>query len=485
MLGAVNTANNLTVNAVGISQDATGITVGGTSDFDAGAGVITLTTAGNDFTGAVDLSNSGANNVAVTDTNAVLLGTVSAGTGTLTVTASGTITQNGADTISQAAGAGAVAFTAGANAITLTNANEFTGNFNVVSGSSVSANDINNLTIGTVSVTGTAALTAAGPLNDDGAGTPDISANAVNLDAAGGIGNTQQIQLSGVDTVDADDAGNGVIDISNTADAAVTINSITTGNNTVNYTQTGNQTLLLSSVTTADGNVTVSNTGNNISAVSVTAGGTGNIQITTVTSGNIITGTLDAAGNLVSLNSAGNINDDNAGTPDITAQTVDFDAASGIGGTIPLELSGVVTVNADNSGAGNIDIDNAASAAVTVSSMTTGAAGTIAYDQTGNQILTLTSVTASDGNIAVTNAGGAADILLGDIDADIVNDTVTVNAGGSITDGTANDAVSDITAANVNLIAAAGGIGQGANGSIDVNAAVNFLQIQMRVMTAI
>ncbi len=49
VLGAVNTANNLTVNAVGISQDASGLSVTGTSDFNAGAGVITLTTAGNKF----------------------------------------------------------------------------------------------------------------------------------------------------------------------------------------------------------------------------------------------------------------------------------------------------------------------------------------------------------------------------------------------------------------------------------------------------
>ena len=474
VLGTVNTANNLTVNAVGITQNGGGVTVTGTSSFNGGAGVITLTTAGNDFTGAVSLSNTGANAVEVTDTNAILLGTVNVGTGTLTINATGTITQSGATTISQAAGAGAASFTAGANAITLTNANEFTGTFNVVSGSSVSANDINSLIIGTVSVTGTAALSAGTTLNDDGAGTPDITAAAVNLDAAGGIGNTQQIQLSGVDTVDADDTGNGAVNISNTADAAVTVNSITTGNNTINYIQTGNQTLLLSSVSTADGTITVNNTGNDITAGSVTAGGTGDIQISTNISGNIITGTLDAAGDLITLDSAGNINDDGAGTPDITAAAVNLDAVSGIGGTTPLELSDVTTINADNSGPGNIDIDNSASGAVNVASMTTGAAGTIAYDQSGNQILTLNLVTAADGNIDITNTGGAGNILLGDIDADTANDTVTINAGGSITDGTANDSASDVTAANINLIAAVGGIGQDANGSVDVNAVVSF-----------
>jgi hypothetical protein len=41
------------VTGVGITQNAGGITVGGTSNFVAGAGVLTLATATNDFSGAV------------------------------------------------------------------------------------------------------------------------------------------------------------------------------------------------------------------------------------------------------------------------------------------------------------------------------------------------------------------------------------------------------------------------------------------------
>jgi len=90
--------------------------------------VITLTTATNDFTGAVSLNNSGRTTSRVTDANAIVLGTSSVGTGTLTVTATGanTITQTGA--ITQVAAAGAASFTTGAGPITLTNAaNNFTG----------------------------------------------------------------------------------------------------------------------------------------------------------------------------------------------------------------------------------------------------------------------------------------------------------------------------------------------------------------------
>ena len=104
------------------------MSVTGTSNFNAGANAITLTNGSNDFTGAVSLNNSGANNVSVTDTNAIILGASNVGSGTLTVNATGanSITQTGA--IVQAAGAGIASFTTGGGVITLTNAgNDFTG----------------------------------------------------------------------------------------------------------------------------------------------------------------------------------------------------------------------------------------------------------------------------------------------------------------------------------------------------------------------
>src|ERR1019366_7931229 len=79
---------------------------------------ITLT-QNNNFTGAVSLANSGANNVSLTNAVATVLGASGVGSGTLTVHSTGAITQ--------AAGAGAASFSAGANAITLTQANHFTG----------------------------------------------------------------------------------------------------------------------------------------------------------------------------------------------------------------------------------------------------------------------------------------------------------------------------------------------------------------------
>ncbi|MFM7541620.1 MAG: hypothetical protein ACKO9Z_18365, partial [Planctomycetota bacterium] len=92
--------NNLVAKTTGVTgavtQTAGTLVVAGSSTFQA-ATTITLTQGGNDFTGAVSLSNSGANAVAVTDSNAIDIGTSSVGTSTLTINAVG-ITQSGAIT---------------------------------------------------------------------------------------------------------------------------------------------------------------------------------------------------------------------------------------------------------------------------------------------------------------------------------------------------------------------------------------------------
>ncbi len=119
-------AGTFVINGVGITQTGVGITVPGAATFNSGAGVITLTTAGNDFQDSVSLNNSGVNAVQVTDTNAIEFGASSVGTDTLTVISGGAITQSGA--IVQGAGAGIASFTTGGFAVTLTNgSNDFTG----------------------------------------------------------------------------------------------------------------------------------------------------------------------------------------------------------------------------------------------------------------------------------------------------------------------------------------------------------------------
>ncbi|MFW6212674.1 MAG: hypothetical protein ACOC8L_07215, partial [Spirochaetota bacterium] len=77
--GASAVEGNLTATAGGAVTQAGALDVNGTTTVDAGAAPITLTNAGNDFTGAVALTTTGANDAAVVDTNALTLGASSLG----------------------------------------------------------------------------------------------------------------------------------------------------------------------------------------------------------------------------------------------------------------------------------------------------------------------------------------------------------------------------------------------------------------------
>lgn len=94
-----------TLNAASIAATAGGaitqsgdLTVAGAASFAAGANAITLDRAGNDFQGTVALSNSGANAVSLATSGALQLAASGVGSGTLSLTAGGHITQTGAIT---------------------------------------------------------------------------------------------------------------------------------------------------------------------------------------------------------------------------------------------------------------------------------------------------------------------------------------------------------------------------------------------------
>ncbi|MGA9852792.1 MAG: filamentous hemagglutinin N-terminal domain-containing protein, partial [Gammaproteobacteria bacterium] len=121
--GAVATGDgNLNVISSGAVSQSQALDVGGTTTISAGTNSISLNNAGNTFTGAISLSNSGANNVLLTNSVATILAGIGIG-GNLNVISGGAITQTGALVVT-----GTSSFSAGANAITLnTAANNFTG----------------------------------------------------------------------------------------------------------------------------------------------------------------------------------------------------------------------------------------------------------------------------------------------------------------------------------------------------------------------
>ena len=214
----------LTVNAVGITQQSdtriTQSSAAGLVTLNAGAGVIGLTGSFNDFTGNVILSNSGANNVAVTDANSLSLAASTIGSGTLTVTATQNISQTG--TITQSSVAGLASFNTGAGSITLTQANSLSGAVSLNNSAAFDATLVNTtgLTLGSSSVGGNYSVTAnTGNITDIGAiivaGTSAFNANAagatITLDSlanaftgavtfagSGGLGNVAVVNSTGL-----------------------------------------------------------------------------------------------------------------------------------------------------------------------------------------------------------------------------------------------------------------------------------------------
>src|SRR5690606_16608750 len=173
----------------GAIEQSGALQVGGTSTLDAGTGDITLANAGNDFGGAVDITGGA---VAITDSNELSLGTVSAGQlaatstgyldlGNSTVTGSlvarsngGAIEQSGALQVG-----GTSTLDAGTGDITLANAgNDFVGAVDATGGA-ISLRDVNDLTVASLAHGANRAVTlvAGGALDLGGAAVDTGSAD--------------------------------------------------------------------------------------------------------------------------------------------------------------------------------------------------------------------------------------------------------------------------------------------------------------------
>jgi hypothetical protein len=200
-------SGTFTVNAVGITQSGA-IIVAGTSSFNAGAGVITLTQP-NDFTGAVSLNNSGANNVAIVDSNDITIGVTSLGTGTFAVTGTtinlnnNVTTTNNSQTytgnvvVNANSGGQALVLSAGSGAISIT------GNIDSATGQnySLTLTSTDDVTIGGT----TGGIQALGSLL--------ITGNDISLGNIGGanVGTTSNVSVQA-----SDGADNGSISLTGT-----------------------------------------------------------------------------------------------------------------------------------------------------------------------------------------------------------------------------------------------------------------------------
>lgn len=440
------------------------------ASFSAGANTITLANAGNDFTGAVKLSNSGDKNISLRDANDLILGTSSVGKGTLTITAAGDISQQGA--ITQAANGGAVSVSAGAHAIDLSQSNDFTGAVSLSNSGdhAVVLKDANDLKLGTLSVgSGTLSISNNGALTQDGTITQQAAAKAVTINAGAGsiaLGNANSF----TGAVGLNNSGSGSVTLNNNADLVLGQSKLGSGALTVtasgDLSQSGKLEQSANAVkasfavgahsidlSNADndftGPLSVSNSGShNVSVVDVNAlqlgksdVGSGNLS---VTSG----GALSQSGAITSSGAASF----NAGANNISLT----DASNNFSGSVSLNNSGTSSASLQNSAALKLGESKVGSGNLVVV-----AGGAITQSGKLEQVAGAgtASFTTSSGDITLSNANNdftnpvllssAANATVTDVnDVVLGNSTVpgalSVNSSGSISQSS-NSAALEVT----------------------------------------
>lgn len=460
---------NLSVTSAGAITDTGLISVqaGGTTTLSAGLGLaaVTLDTTTNDFTGTVTFNGT---NVTLVDANAIDLDT-SAPVTTLTVRATGAITQTGDLDVT-----GATSFNAGtANDITLNDAGNTFGTLTLV-GNNVSLTDSTAVELAASTIVGTFDLVAGGAVTQTGSinggttpmlaatGAVDINANAgasaITLTATNNSfgaltlnGSNVSIREAAVIDVAAITAGGAVLSLHSTAsatDAIIQTGAISAAGAATTLTATGtDRDILLANAANEFGALT-------ISGDDVTIAETNGIVVTTAS----VTGDLDLTAT-TSIASTGTVNV--AGTVDLTAgTTITFGNTSSTFGVLTLSGTNISITEQGSSDLGAINatgsLDIAAGGAIndfgvitvgTTSSFSTahpalGAGAAITLDQAS----TFTGAVSLAGtNVSITNT------VATELDNVTATGTLSVTSGGDITNSAGGSiSVTGIATLNAN-----------------------------------
>lgn len=312
--------------------------------------------------------------------------------------------------------------------VQLTSVTTTDGNIDVVSGGLMTALSVNaggtardvNLetTVGNISVLSitalgdTVQLKAAASITDANGLNPNISAGILDATATGSIG---------LDTIVAQ------IDAASTTSGAIVFREM--------------DDVVLNSITTVDGEIDVT-AGGAITATFVEAGGNAkNVSLRT-TAGGVAVDVVNALGDTVSLDSAANITDINAATPNITADTLLAAAVSGIA-----LVTDVALINAQTSGTGDISLEEVNDV---VLNPVQSADGNVEVVAGGNITATIVTAGGASRNLRITSTGGG--IGAGALTA--ADDQIELTALTSITD--LNGAAQNITASSAILLAGSG-----------------------------
>lgn len=432
-IATLTLADVLGAGAIDISDTAGGLavttatTANGDITLNATGGDLSLTTVTANGTGAdVQLST--------TTSGDVTIGAVTAAGDIVTINSFGAIIDGNAgavnivaDSLSATAGAG-IDLDTDIATLTLATAGG-AGNIDI--------NDTaGDLAVGVATALASdVTLTSAGAITDANGAAANVVAGTLSATAQTGIDLDTTI---GTLTL-ADVLGIGAINISDTAGG-----------------------LAVTTATTADGDITLNATGGDLTVTTVTASGTGaDVQLSTTTSGDVNVGAVTAAGDTVTITSAGAITDGNAGAVNIVADNLSATAQDGI------DLDTTILTLTLASVLGTDTINIADTDALIVTSATT-ADGDITLTATGGDL-----------DVTAANAGGTGDIQLttttsGNVNVGAVTatgDDVTITSAGAITDGNAgavNVTADSLTATATSFGTSADAIETSVNG-LDLN----------------
>ncbi len=477
-LGKVTVGSGtLTVTAGAISQsDSISQELqAGKASFNAGGNSITLGSADNEFTGAVSLNNTGKNNVVLRDKSALELAESNVGTGTLSVTAGGSLTQSGA--IKQAAAAQSASFAVGANSITLNHAdNDFTGPV-LLSNSGdkdIVVRDANALNLGLSSVgNGALTLSSNGNLEQSGALTQEGNAGQLTLQAGAGAINFTQASNAINGPVSLSNSGSQNVSISNTR--GIVLANSTLGSGQLSVTAQGpiSQVGAIKQANSAAGAsftaganaINLSNTANELTGgVSLNNSGVSDVNLVN-SKALVLTNSSVGNGNL-NISAGGAISQTGpltqaAASGAVTQTTINAGAstialsASGNDFTLPLALNGGDTQVTDKNGlvlaksavTGSLSINTTGGNLSQVGNLTVrgsttinAGAGDVSLTQATND-LTLVEINAANADVVDINELGVLGSVSGNLSSNskglnygnlVVGGSLTANAGGAI-----------------------------------------------------
>jgi hypothetical protein len=404
LLGTVNaTGQSVTLTSTGtISADSaviaastlTGSSVGGASFDNAANAIDTFGPFSDSANGAVNLADTRALNVT---------GVVSIGTGTLTLTSAGAITGDGATITAgtlTGSSVGGASFGNASNAIGAFQSftNLTSGDVVLADGANLTADNIVN-SVGSVNLASTGFLHVAGPALAPGQDLILSAGADLAQAAAPTVARDYSITAASFDSTSLSPIGVGR-DVTVDARASLTLATNLTAARNLTVTSTGALDATGAVLTATGGTLTLQGaTGLDVGATAATSGAS---MFSTTTSGVLsLRGAVNAAGQTLTLASAGTINETPTGV--ITASTVTGSSAGGATLNNSANVIGAFTAFTDTAG-GNVKV--ADSETLTVTGAVSIGTGTLTLTSAGSILASGATITAR--TLTGSSAGGAS-----------------------------------------------------------------------------